>query len=251
MTPASLNVVVNLSVQVLLFYLLEKKFGPVVKQSLLLAVITPCVQVSMEQESANTVLQACQNVLDCASKITQSWDPENAQHGSLHADLTTLSLHAEHGIALLRQSQAEFKAETSATAEKAEALAGKPSSNKMSFKQAGRRALQNFAWNLGAQIFAHSAKCIKYYFGHIYLSNCHCSSINACVGHVSVLKARGRELLQQLEALQAYQKQGRDSSSLYTFFSRMQCYPATNQAQTTMRNFTSAQATFFQIDPQL
>ena len=55
-------------------------------------------------------------------------------------------------------------------------------------------------------------------------------------------KKRGRELLQQLETLQAYSKQEKDSTSFYSLLSRMQCFPATALAQTARQNFILAQA---------
>ena len=92
----------------------------------------------MEQESDSTIIQACQNLLEYASKITESWDTEQRQYDSTKADLSRLLLHAAHANAILRQSQMEFKAETSSTAEKAEALAGEPSCFMQRWKSAAQ-----------------------------------------------------------------------------------------------------------------
>ena len=79
----------------------------------------------MDQEVGSTVILACQSALDSARKVSLSLEPGCEQYDSACADLTKLLLHADNALAVLRQSQIAFKAETSATAEKAEALAGK------------------------------------------------------------------------------------------------------------------------------
>lgn len=81
-------------------------------------------KTSMDERRASTVLQSCQNVIDCAIETVDNLEPDSKQYASAHAHLTSLSLHAEHALAVLRQSQTEFKADTSSTTEKAEGLAG-------------------------------------------------------------------------------------------------------------------------------
>ena len=98
----------------------------------------------MEQKS--TVIQSCQQVIDCGKRVNCELEPGDEQYGKAHADLTGLLLYADHAIAVLRQSQTEFKAETSATAEKAEGLTG----DFAGFWQAFQVCLKNYMLDCGA-----------------------------------------------------------------------------------------------------